>query len=77
MAGTWGIGGRLKDMSFIDELKTTFRVNYIGGTNSPTMAKKMSLAGLWANSGSDGVVGMDAMYLTTGDSALEFGLSNY
>ncbi|WP_165076262.1 MULTISPECIES: outer membrane homotrimeric porin [unclassified Desulfovibrio] len=78
MAGTWGIGGRLKDMSFIDDLKHTFRINYIGGTNSTTMAKKMSNAGLWANSGGvDNVMGMDALYLTTGDSALEIGLSNY
>ena len=74
MAGTWGIGGRLKDMSFVENLKHTFRVNYIGGTNSTTMAKKLSLAGEWANSG---LMGMDALYLTTGDSALEFGLSNY
>ena len=93
MAGTWGIGARLKDMSFIEDLKHTFRVNYIGGTNSPTMAKKMSLAGLWANgsnlenavgpyldNGNVGTgtfgLGHEAMYLTTGDSALEFGLTN-
>lgn len=73
MAGTWGIGGRLKDMSFIEDLKHTLSVNYIGGTNSPAMAKKLSLDGYWANSG---LTGMDAMYLTTKDSALEFGLFN-
>ena len=83
MAGTWGIGARLKDMSFIEDLKHTFRVNYIGGTNSITMAKKLSKAGLWANGaeleGYEGgwSGGHDALYLTTGDSALEFGLSNY
>ncbi|MBD5418168.1 MAG: outer membrane homotrimeric porin [Desulfovibrio sp.] len=82
MAGTWGIGARLKDMSFIEDLKHTFRVNYIGGTNSTTMAKKMSKAGLWANGDDLGGFegwsgGHDALYLTTGDSALEFGLSNY
>lgn len=74
MAGTWGIGARLKDMSFMEDLKHTFRVNYIGGTNAPKMAKLLSLNGDWANSG---LMGMDAMYLTTGDSALEIGLSNY
>ncbi len=38
------------------------------------MAKLLSLkVGDWANSG---LMGMDAMYLTTGDSALEFGLTN-
>ncbi|MBD5626761.1 MAG: outer membrane homotrimeric porin [Desulfovibrio sp.] len=84
MAGTWGIGARLKDMSFIDDLKTTFRVNYIGGTNSPTMAKKMSLNGLWATGdqldgyeGPSTTYGMEGLYMTTGDSALEFGLTNY
>ena len=40
MSGTWGIGARLKDVSFVEDLKHTFRVNYIGGTNSPTMAKR-------------------------------------
>ena len=73
MAGTWGIGARLKDMSFIEDLKHTFRINYIGGTNDTKMAKLLSLNGDWANSG---LMGMDAMYLTTGDSALEFGLTN-
>ena len=82
MAGTWGIGARLKDMSFVENLKHTFRVNYIGGTNSLTMAKKMSKAGLWANGDNLGGFegwsgGHDGLYLTTGDSALEFGLSNY
>ncbi|WP_297047863.1 outer membrane homotrimeric porin [uncultured Desulfovibrio sp.] len=73
MAGTWGIGARLKDMSFIEDLKHTFRVNYIGGTNSTTMAKKMSREGVFWNSAD---MGMEALYLTTGDSALEFGLTN-
>ncbi len=82
MAGTWGIGARLKDMSFIEDLKHTFRVNYIGGTNSPTMAKKMSLAGYWANGnnlvdeGNPIKNGIGGLYLTTEDSALEFGLTN-
>ena len=60
-------------MSFIEDLKHTFRINYIGGTNDTKMAKLLSLNGDWANSG---LMGMDAMYLTTGDSALEFGLTN-
>ncbi len=80
MGGTWGIGARLKDMSFIEDLKHTFRVNYIGGTNSKSMAKKLSRNGVWANGDSINsdwlAVGTDGMYLTTGDSALEFGLTN-
>ena len=90
MAGTWGVGARLKDMSFIEDLKHTFRVNLIGGTNSKGMAKRMSEAGLWANGtdlGDGGLpgprnsssfgLGHEELYLTTGDTALEFGLSNY
>ena len=58
MSGTWGVGARLKDMSFLENLKHTLRVNLIGGTNSPTMAKKMSNSwgggNLAANSGAVG-----------------------
>lgn len=81
--GTWGIGARLKDMSFIEDLKHTFRVNYIGGTNSPSMAKYI----LGKKDISDPRYGttvhtyndfntMNPTYLTTMDSALEFGLVN-
>lgn len=81
MGGTWGIGARVKDMSFVEDLKHTFRVNYIGGTNSPTMAKKMSLNGMAANGYTYDPeqfanVGHEAMYLTSMDSALEVGLTN-
>lgn len=88
MGGTWGIGARLKDMSFVEDLKHTFRVNYIGGTNSPTMAKKLSLNGMYANGNIEGGsvydqagynvnnYGREAMYLTTQDSALEIGLTS-
>lgn len=34
IAGTWGIGARLKDMSFVEGLKHTLRVNYFRGTNN-------------------------------------------
>lgn len=85
MGGTWGVGVRVKDMSFIEDLKHTFRINLIGGTNSPAMAKKMSLGGLWANGSAIGGVGgmqiptgigFNGMYLTTEDYAMEFGLTN-
>ena len=73
MAGTWGIGARLKDMSFVENLKHTFRVNFMGGTNSPKMGRKLAEHGIYANSGA---LGMEAMYLTTEDQALEIGLTN-
>ncbi|MDR0815802.1 MAG: outer membrane homotrimeric porin [Desulfovibrio sp.] len=86
MIGTWGVGAHLKDMSFIDDLKHTFRVNYIGGTNSPTFARRY-LAGNNPDNGRSAILnnisgpnayglGMDPLYLTTMDSALEIGLAN-
>ena len=36
--GLWGVGARIKDMSFMEKLKHTLRVNFFGGTNDPEMA---------------------------------------
>ena len=84
MAGTWGIGARVKDVSFVEDLKHTLRVNYIGGTNAPKMAKYIvgnvdrGYPGLGGNITGPNMqaVGMDPLYMTTEDSALEIGLSN-
>ena len=84
MAGTWGIGARVKDVSFVEDLKHTLRVNYIGGTNSPSMAKKYLSADTVSGRGFGGdymgansaQLGMDPLYMTTSDSALEVGLTN-
>ncbi len=70
--GTWGIGAQLRDMSFIEDLKHTFRVAYWGGTNSPTMAKYMDSASAWAT----GWGSNTGPYLTTNDGMLEFNLVN-
>ncbi|MDR3357459.1 MAG: outer membrane homotrimeric porin [Desulfovibrio sp.] len=75
MTGTWGIGARLKDVSFVEDLKHTLYLNYIGGTNSPTMAKKLvnvAAKNPYAARGN----GHDPLYMTTLDSALEIGLRN-
>ena len=83
MVGTWGIGARLKDVSFLEDLKHTLRVNFMGGTNAPKMAK-------YVRDGYDefarqykrgietyyGIDNHDPMYLTTEDYALEVGLTN-
>ena len=84
MAGTWGIGARVKDVSFVEDLKHTLRVNYIGGTNAPKMAKYLSGNGYNGIGGAVAGVtgpnmqglGMDPLYMTTEDSALEIGLTN-
>lgn len=82
MAGTWGIGLRVKDFSFVEDLKHTFRINYIGGTNDHEILKKLNRA-YGANGRADfwvapnqGGVGVENMYLTDLDSALEIGLYN-
>ena len=77
MTGTWGIGARLKDVSFLEDLKHTLRVNFMGGTNAPKMAKYVS-----HNSFKDPATvarygtSYDPLYLTTEDYALEIGLTN-
>jgi hypothetical protein len=85
MAGTWGVGLRVKDVSFIEDLKHTFRINYIGGTNSKTLLKKLRRMGVDPSPNRNGVntpygnfgsYGVDNMYLTSLDSALEFSLHN-
>ncbi|WP_165177730.1 outer membrane homotrimeric porin [Desulfovibrio sp. ZJ369] len=71
-AGTWGIGLRVKDVSFLEDLKHSLTVAYWGGTNSPSEIKYMDTAYAW-NYGTDY---SDGPYLTTEDSLLEFNLIN-
>ena len=82
MSGTWGIGARLKDMSFVENLKHTLRLNVMGGTNSTTMAKRYlsgragSSRTFIADGANDNALGMGPLYLTTNDTAMEVGLTN-
>ena len=81
MSGTWGIGARLKDMSFIENLKHTFRLNLIGGTNSTTMTRYLTghnsaYTKITEKGPNAQAAGMNPLYMTTNDTALEFGLSN-
>ena len=81
MVGTWGIGARLKDVSFLEDLKHTLRVNFMGGTNAPKMAKYVRNDGKdFQKRGTESLaeygLGYDPMYLTTDDYALEIGLTN-
>ena len=85
-SGTWGIGVRIRDMSFLEDLKHTLRVHFIGGTNSPTMAKymlgKKNIGGLRASSGAmdfntaGAGTQQGGLYLTTQDYALEVTLDS-
>lgn len=81
MSGTWGIGARLKDIRFVDDLKHTVRLNYMGGTNSPEMAKYMTGSKVQADPYASGWGNRDfnsddKVYMTTNDNALEAGLSS-
>ena len=83
MVGTWGIGARLKDVSFLEDLKHTLRVNFMGGTNAPKMAKYVREGyDEFAREHKRGTElayelgAYDPLYLTTDDYALEIGLTN-
>ena len=81
MTGTWGIGARLKDVSFLEDLKHTLRVNFMGGTNAPKMAKYVRENDFYTKHGVEDGYGVggdafDPIYLTTEDYALEIGLPN-
>lgn len=67
-SGTWGIGLQLRDVSFLENLKHTFRVAYWGGTNAPSMVKYMGSSSAW----NSGYGTNDGPYLTTNDGLLEF-----
>ena len=75
-AGTWGIGLRVHDLSFVEDLKHSFRVAYWGGTNSPSMAKYVNSSYGWQNFNAAGYGEKDGPYLTTNDGLLEFNLVN-
>lgn len=79
MAGTWGVGLRLKDVSFIEDLKHTLRVNLIGGTNDHEIFKQLAKRpDLWGNytTNTAGDIGFRTLYLTDQDTMLEIGLHN-
>ncbi len=76
MAGTWGVGLRIKDVSFVENLKHALRINLIGGTNDPGILKKLYRQGKYEVVNTSGTTGIDNLYMTQGDTALEIGLLN-
>ncbi len=72
LAGTWGIGFQLRDVSFLEKLDHTFRVAWWGGTNSPSMVKYMDSAYAWDSTSNH----FEGPYMTTNDGLLEFNLVN-
>lgn len=70
LAGTWGIGARLKDMRFVEGLKHSLRVNYYIGTNNEKAIKANQDNGF-------ALLGSLGNNLTMQESALEFGLGTH
>ncbi len=82
VVGTWGIGARIKDVSFVEDLKHMLMVSYIQGTNSPKMLKKANgyygsadplFQPFYQNAGG---IGAQGLYMTTDDSIVEVTLRN-
>lgn len=67
LSGTWAVMGRIKDVSFMDDLKHTLRVVYYRGTNDPAMVEKKTVTNLQATQ-------LSMNYLTKNDSAVEVNL---
>ena len=82
MTGTWGVGLRLKDVSFIEDLKHTLRVNLIGGTNDHGIFKEIAKRADFTSMGdyplfsSKNQTGFNGLYMTDQDTALEVSLHN-
>lgn len=80
--GTWGVGARLKKLSFIDALSHTIRVNYFGGTNDTKMASYITGRKTVDNSGRAVYRNMTdfnsplGTYLTTSDTGAEINLDS-
>lgn len=64
LSGTWAVMGRIKDVSFLDNLKHTLRLVYYRGTNDPGMIEKKTITNLQATQ-------VSMSYLTNRDSAVE------
>ncbi len=80
LIGTWGVGVRLKNLSFWQNLKHTLHISLWGGTNSSGILEKIhDRTGKWMDinvSGGTPPMGRDNIYLTDKDYALEFGILN-
>lgn len=68
-SGTWGVGLQAKDLTFLEDLKHTFRVAYWGGTNSTKAVEYLGPQGAFDQLGTS-----EGFYLTNNDYLLEFNL---
>lgn len=81
MVGTWGIGARVKDVSFVENLKHTLLLERHGRHQQHLYGQALpardasSRANIYDGANAYGI-GMDPLYLTTNDTAMEVGLTN-
>lgn len=83
LVGTWGVGFRLKNMSFFENLKHTFMVSLWGGTNDPGIVdelekrygERMTPNNTYGAANAH-MTGRENLYMTTRDYALEVSLRN-
>ncbi len=83
LIGTWGVGARLRDFTFLENLKHTLRINYFEGTNAPEMAQYMRgtkpapLGTAFSPSANKDAAFDTAagIYMTSKDSAMEVGFT--
>lgn len=78
LAGSWAVGVRVRDVSFLENLTHIFRVYYIGGTNSAGILDEARRRGFnpTPNNFDGQAYGVENMYLTDHDSAMEFGVTS-
>lgn len=78
LAGSWAVGVRVRDVSFLKNLTHIFRVYYIGGTNSAGILDEARRRGFnpTPNNFDGQAYGVENMYLTDHDSAMEFGVTS-
>lgn len=80
LIGTWGIGARLRNLSFLEDLTHTIHVSLYGGTNDSGILKKIhERTGTWMTPNSQSStpdMGRENLYMTDKDYAVEFGISN-
>ena len=78
LVGTWGLGLRVCDISFFEDLRHTIHLNYYQGTNSAGMARHIKGAGgpdIVRPNGSDfDTANYYGLYLTDRDRAMEVGI---
>lgn len=78
LLGTWGLGLRVCDISFFENLSHTIHLNYYQGTNSAGMARHIKGAGgpdIVRPNGTDfNTANYYGLYLTDRDRAMEVGI---